>query len=195
MDNAAFWQLMADSLEHDSSRAARERFLKDRLAALTAGDIVAFQALLDEACNQALTWDLWGAAARIFGGWCSDDGFEYFRLWLIGQGRTTYEHAVTSPDSLASASAISRLAGRHRREWDDDEEWPEWETLAYTAKEAYELAGNSAGECGEDFYAAVETRLSNTAFKRTPDGQRWSANDDAITLLKIPRLAARFPRG
>jgi Protein of unknown function (DUF4240) len=163
--------------------------------ALAPVDIVAFQALLDHARNDALTRDLWGAAARIFGGWCSDHGFDYFRLWLIGQGRATYEDAVTSPDSLASVPAITRLAGRHRRAWAEDEEWPEWELLDYVAKEAYELAGNGDDECGDDFHAAVETQLSSATFKRTLAGERWSAKDEAAASLKIPWLAARFPLG
>ena len=48
----------------------------------------------------AYTWDLWGAAYLINGG-CSDDGFAYFRSWLISRGRAAYEEAVRDPDSLA----------------------------------------------------------------------------------------------
>ena len=193
MDTDAFWQLIADSLEHASGRSARERFIKDQLAACAAADVVAFQAILNRTCNHAFTWDLWGAAVRIFGGWCSDDGFDYFRLWLVGQGRATFECAVTSPDSLAGVPAISRLAGRPRREWDDDEEWPEWESLACLAKEAYELAGGNACACGEDFYDAVKIQLDGTEFKRNPDGERWAAKDEVTAALKIPLLVARFP--
>ena len=61
---------------------------------------MAFQAFLDQACDRAFTRGLRGAAMRIFGGWCSDDSFEYFRLWRIGRGRMTFECAITMPDSL-----------------------------------------------------------------------------------------------
>src|SRR5690242_18977802 len=140
MDSDAFWQLITGSLEHAPGRAARERYLEARLAALAPDGTEVFQALLDQARDRAFTWDLWGAATRIFGGWCSDDGFEYFRLWLIGRGRVTFERAITMPDSLAAVPPIQRLAGRPPREWDDDEEWPEWETLNYIAARAYRLA-------------------------------------------------------
>lgn len=143
----------------------------------------------------ATAWDLCGAAARIFGGWCCDDGFRYFRRWLVGQGRATFESAVALPDSLAGVPAITRLAGRHRRDWDDEEEWPEWESLDYVAKDAYESVTGIADECGEGFYDAVETRFGSTTFKRDPDGERWSANDEAIVALKIPLPAALFPVG
>lgn len=132
-------------------RAAREHYLEGRLAALTPDGIVAFQAFLDQACDRAFTWELVGAATRIFGGWCSDDSFEYFRFWLIGRGRVTFERAITMPGSLAAVPAIQRLAGRPRHEWDDDEEWPERETLDYIAANAYRLVTGTGDECGEDF--------------------------------------------
>ena len=193
MDIDAFWQLIADSLEHAPGRAAREHYLEGRLAALTPDGIVAFQAFLDQACDRAFTWELVGAATRIFGGWCSDDGFEYFRLWLIGRGRVTFERAITMPDSLATVPAIQRLAGRRPREWDDDEEWPEWETLDYIAARAYRLVTGTGDECGEDFYDAVRSQLGGTAFRRHPDGERWDAADEPAAAMKIPALAASFP--
>ncbi|GGN51884.1 hypothetical protein FHR83_009264 [Actinoplanes campanulatus] len=49
--------------------------------------------------------DLWGAAYLINGG-CSDDGFEYFRGWLIAQGREVFERAVADPDTLAGVPAV-----------------------------------------------------------------------------------------
>lgn len=193
MDIDAFWQLIAGSLEHAPGRAAREHYLEGRLAALAPDGIVAFQAFLDQACDRAFTWELVGAATRIFGGWCSDDSFEYFRLWLIGRGRVTFERAITMPDSLATVPAIQRLAGRLRREWDDDEEWPEWETLDYIAANAYRLVTGTGDECGEDFYEAVRSQLGGTAFRRHPDGERWDAADEPAAAMKIPGLAASFP--
>jgi hypothetical protein len=40
---------------------------------------------------------------------CSDDGFDYFRSWLMLQGRETFGRAVAAPDSLADLAAV-RLA-------------------------------------------------------------------------------------
>ncbi len=48
-------------------------------------------------------WDLWGAAFVINGG-CSDDGFDYFRGWLMLQGRDVWEAALRDPESLADVS-------------------------------------------------------------------------------------------
>jgi len=46
MDVDAFWQLIADSLEHAPGRAGRKHYLEGRLAALAPDGIVAFQAFL-----------------------------------------------------------------------------------------------------------------------------------------------------
>ena len=105
----------------------------------------------------------------------------------------TFERAITMPDSLATVPAIQRLAGRRRREWDDDEEWPEWETLDYIAARAYRLVTGTGDECSEDFYDAVRSRLGGTAFRRHPDGERWDAADEPAAAMKIPALAASFP--
>ncbi|MGP4030101.1 DUF4240 domain-containing protein [Actinomadura sp. 3N407] len=53
--------------------------------------------------------DLWGAAYLINGG-ASDDGFEYFRGWLVSQGRAVYEAALTDPDSLATVPTVLEAA-------------------------------------------------------------------------------------
>ncbi|MFI1094420.1 DUF4240 domain-containing protein [Streptomyces sp. NPDC020917] len=192
MDNDAFWRLIEDSLRYSPSRSRREAFLAERLAELPADHIVLFQTHLDIACGRAYAWDLWGAAMRIFGGWCSDDGFEYFRLWLIGRGRTVFERAVAEPDALAGFAEVRCLAGRHRRTWSSDVEWPEWESLDYTAAKAYARVTGDDDECSEGFYDAVEVRLSGHPFPRDPMGERWDARDEATSARKVPSLTELF---
>ncbi|GAA1585730.1 hypothetical protein GCM10009678_80400 [Actinomadura kijaniata] len=53
--------------------------------------------------------DLWGAAYLINGG-ASDDGFDYFRGWLVSQGRAVYEAALADPDSLAAVPKVREAA-------------------------------------------------------------------------------------
>lgn len=52
---------------------------------------------------------LWAAAYVINGG-CSDDGFDYFRGWLILQGRKVFEQVVADPDALADLGVIRSAA-------------------------------------------------------------------------------------
>lgn len=193
MDIDAFWLLLEESLLHSPSRSRRETFLVARLSAHSTDDIVQFQAHLDRTCADAYTWDLWGAAMRIFGGRCSDDGFEYFRLWLVGRGRDVFERAVSEPDSLAALPEIQRLGDRHPRTWDDDEEWPEWESLDYVASRAFPSTTGDEDDREDAFHEAVEARHGTTAFARDPAGERWDAREEAVARIKVPRLTTAFP--
>src|SRR4051812_38861605 len=74
--------------------------LVSRLAGLDDAELVDFEVTLGRLTREANHWDLWAAGYLINGG-CSDDGFEYFRGWLIAAGRAAYEGALRDPDSLA----------------------------------------------------------------------------------------------
>lgn len=52
---------------------------------------------------------LW-VAAYIANGGCSDDGFDYFRGWLIAQGREAFERVVADPDALAELPIVQASA-------------------------------------------------------------------------------------
>lgn len=58
---------------------------------------------------QVRTGGSWQAAYLINGG-CSDDGFEYFRGWLLTQGREVFERAVALPDTLADLPVVQQAA-------------------------------------------------------------------------------------
>jgi len=101
MDAATFWQLIEDSRENaggDIDTQAEE--LTDLLAELPPDEILAFDRYFQDLLTAAYRWDLWAAASIINGG-CSDDGFEYFRSWLISQGERVYREALEDPESLA----------------------------------------------------------------------------------------------
>ncbi|MGI5176357.1 DUF4240 domain-containing protein [Dactylosporangium sp. CA-152071] len=71
--------------------------------------IAAFDRPFDELVAVSYRAGLWAAAYVINGG-ASDDGFEYFRGWLITQGRETFERALADPDSLATHPAVVSAA-------------------------------------------------------------------------------------
>ncbi|MBB6566504.1 hypothetical protein HNR71_002141 [Kribbella sandramycini] len=71
------------------------------LSALPAAEIAALAQPLWELRATSYNWRLWHAAYLINGG-CSDDGFEYFRGWLIAQG--AYQQVTgdsTLPDPVS----------------------------------------------------------------------------------------------
>ncbi|WP_236064785.1 DUF4240 domain-containing protein [Reticulibacter mediterranei] len=67
---------------------------------LSLEELQSFAHIVDELCSESYRPLLW-AAAYLMNGGCSDDGFEYFRGWLIAQGATVFSQAVNDPDTLA----------------------------------------------------------------------------------------------
>ncbi|GAA4594857.1 hypothetical protein GCM10023194_62910 [Planotetraspora phitsanulokensis] len=84
------------------------------LSRRTPAEIVAFAQPLWDLLTASYRADLWAAAYVINGG-ASDDGFDYFRGWLVAQGEEVYGQAVADPDSLAGLPAVERA---HAREED-----------------------------------------------------------------------------
>ncbi|MEV4139674.1 DUF4240 domain-containing protein [Dactylosporangium sp. NPDC049742] len=77
--------------------AAVVRLLRGRSPA----DIAAFDWPFEELVALSYRADLWAAACIINDG-ASDDVFDYFRGWLVAQGRDWFERALADPDSLAT---------------------------------------------------------------------------------------------
>ncbi len=122
MDLDGFWRLVdtarAESEDDDDFLVRIDEALR---AMPDTDDVMGFERELEGLLAKSYTWELWGAAYLINGG-CSDDGFDYFRAWLIAQGRTVFEAALANPDSLADLDAAD----------------VELEDFLYVASEAYE---------------------------------------------------------
>ena len=98
MNDAEFWQILEPISKLDSTRRATA--LQQSLGAYPIEGLEQFEAAYRRQMKAAYTWDLWGAAYLINGG-AADDGFEYFRSWLISMGHDVFSNAVAEPDSLA----------------------------------------------------------------------------------------------
>jgi hypothetical protein len=86
MDEAQFWKLIEEARqEADGECDTQAEILIQKLLAYKPEELIAFDDIMFDLRIKAYRGDLWGAAYLINGG-CSDDGFEYFRCWLIGQG-------------------------------------------------------------------------------------------------------------
>jgi len=101
----------------------------------------------------------------VISGGCSDDGFEYFRCWLIAQGKAVFEAALKDPDSLSEL---------------DIEDDPEEEELLYLAPEIYE---EKTGE---------EMPSTGSPDPSEPTGDAW--DEDSVEEL-FPKLAAKYGDG
>lgn len=101
MDENTFWSIIDSAVSHNKAESDYQYDqLKNRLRQMNPEEIVGFDRAMQQAIDKAYTVKLWGAAYLINGG-CSDDGFVYFRGWLIAQGSTLYKQALADPDSLA----------------------------------------------------------------------------------------------
>ena len=112
-----FWDHIRATKRKDPD-AHQERLVK-RLAKLPVDDILDFGNWWWIVRCEAYSWNLWGAAYIINGG-CSDDGFDYFRGWLILQGRDVFPELVERharflsqmPSSLRPAFALRFFGAR-----------------------------------------------------------------------------------
>lgn len=168
MDDRRFWDIVDRSAHGGARQARQEARLRDILAALPPGELVAWQAAYDAKRAAAYSWDLWGAAYVIHGG-ALDDGFDYFRDWLISRGRRVYEAALADPDSLADAIPA------------DAREPAEFEGFGSIAMElwASRTGRNPAGMPG------------GVVQPSRPTGKPWS-EDSAALAARYPKLWKRF---
>jgi hypothetical protein len=121
-----FWQFVEMAkAKADGDTEARVDALRSVLSGLSPAELQSFQNHYDRLIAMAYRWDLW-AAAYIINGGCSDDGFRYFRDWLISEGRSTFENALKDPDSLADLPHVDPA---------------ELESFGYVVSELYEQKG------------------------------------------------------
>ncbi|GAA1897266.1 DUF4240 domain-containing protein [Streptomyces sodiiphilus] len=170
MDETEFWEII------DGCRQAaggdpdtQAELVVDRLTELDPDAVTMFARHFESRFLRAYRWDLWSAAWVLLDG-ASDDTFENFRCWLIGQGRKVFEGALHDPDSLADLL-----------ESFDEERDGEAEDLGFAAFDAYEqLTGLELPELG------LEEPPPE------PVGVPPDFEDDAALAAACPRLWRRF---
>ena len=164
-----FWQIIDETraaAEGDPDEQADQ--LVERLAQLTPDDVIDFARLFEARFQRAYWTDLWGAAYLLLDG-ASEDAFDYFRCWLIGQGREVFEGALAEPDDLADLVPDF-----------DEEEDGDAEDIGYAADEAYEqLTGTPLPDLGLEQPAG-------------PEGSPLDFTDDGAMAKRFPRLWERY---
>jgi hypothetical protein len=174
VDTREFWQLIEDARRQSPDPADCDAIAGSAgtlLSSRARQEIVAAYQILGNLLSDSYRRPLWAAAYLINGG-CSDDGFEYFRGWLVTQGREVFERAIIDPDALADLPAV-RAAAAEGSEL-------ECEEALSIAWKAYIAA------TGEELPADVVT-------PRYPElGPPWDFDDDAEMGRQLPRLAALY---
>lgn len=100
MEDALFWRLIAPDGE---TTAERLDLLPDRLSAYSPAAIKTFGQMVTNRLAEAYRTDIWAMAYLLMDG-CSDDAFDYFRDWLLLQGKAVFDAALSAPDDFDPAS-------------------------------------------------------------------------------------------
>ena len=151
----------------DASDAKRDglasvRAFRERLTKLSADDVWRINREFEEQLARSYTWELWGAAYVIKGG-CSDDCFEYFRGWLIMQGKSVFEAALANPESLADYAYAGPPA--------------ELEDALYVTR---------------DVYQAITGKEPEGTLPYPKLGPKWDFDDSSEMKRRYPKLCAKF---
>lgn len=158
-----FWRLIKTSQRGTENCGDQAEKLTAQLADLGADEIEAFDQILHERLNDAYRWDLWAVATIVNGG-CSDDGFLYFRGWLVAQGQEYFEDALAHPP----AAARKVIPG----------DFVECEQMLYVALDAYEQKTGKP-----------DLPPHHIPHPPTPAGVKWEQSD----LERLyPKLVRRF---
>ncbi|MCA9049079.1 MAG: DUF4240 domain-containing protein [Planctomycetaceae bacterium] len=158
-----FWSLIDSTRGDVDDPWGHAEAVESELEQKSPEDIMDFERHLSALMEKSYNWDLWGAAYLINGG-CSDDGFDYFRGWLVLQGKKVFEQALKDPDSLADYSGTEMEV--------------ECEEILSAAFNAYQTSA------GKDFPGVPIN---------CPDlGEDWDFDDDDEMSSRYPKLFARF---
>lgn len=134
MTEEKFWTIIGNS--------NRGRKLKGCLTPLSEEELFGFRYWWMYFYHISYKQDLWAVAYVVLGG-CSDDGFDYFRFWLIVQGQKVFYDVLENADTLCDV--FSEL------EDPEGDDYPEQEDLDYAVQEVLE---ERTGD--EDFFYTVE---------------------------------------
>mgnify|MGYP000081487486 FL=1 len=106
-------------------------------------------------------------------GGCSDDGFDYFRFWLISRGRKIFDKALEDVDSLCDV--FSEL------EDPEGDDYPEQELLDYAV---IEILDERAGE--DDYYYELEENYLLPSYTHKIEFE-WEEEDEESIRKICPR--------
>ena len=176
MDEEQFWAIVQTAV--DEAGDDEDEYLevvKRELSKLSLKEMIGFRLRTDKLLYDSYTSEMWCAGYLMNGG-CSDDGFEYFRLWVISRGRKVYEAAMANPDNL-----IDYI--------DDDAEMDffEFESFWYVALEAFEEAVDAElyDYIDDDNFKTCEGNYPNFEFN-------WEEDEPESMQKLCPRLFEKF---
>ena len=176
MDEEQFWAIVQTAV--DEAGNDEDEYLevaKRELSKLSLKEMIGLRLRTDKLLYDSYTSEMWCAGYLMNGG-CSDDGFEYFRLWVISRGRKVYEAAMANPDNL-----IDYIGD------DDEMDFFEFELFWYVALEAFEEAVDAKlyDYIDDDNFKTREGNYPNFEFN-------WEEDEPESMQKLCPRLFEKF---
>lgn len=171
MSDERFWALIQPTTAFEANPDRQIAALHSALGKLSIDEVEAFEAAFGRQLARSYSWDLWGVAYVVHGG-ASDDGFEYFRRWLISKGQRVYEKVLADPDGLADI-LVPEIAGVL-----------EFEGFAYVARDVW---SEKTGRRGSEMPNSAEVIYLGLS----PSGTRFD-EDPAYLAKRYPKLWQRF---
>lgn len=169
LDEDLFWSIIDKSLINTSNQDDQEHYLIKEIGKLTPKQMVGFRLRTDKLLYDTYNSEMW-CAGYIMNGGCSDDGFEYFRNWIISRGKDTYYKAKQNPDNL-----INELS--------EDVEIYDFESFWYVAIEAF------TKKTGKDLYDYIDDENFKTKEGQYPEFEFTWQEENPESMEKIcPKL-------
>ncbi|WP_371100549.1 DUF4240 domain-containing protein [Streptomyces sp. PU_AKi4] len=179
MDTEGFWRLLDAAKDSDQPL---DIVIVERLAALPADGILAFEECFSRLRDAVYRWDVW-AAAYLIGGGCSDDRFDDFTAGLVALGREWYERAAACPDALAEHPAVRTAAATGDQSVIFDEDFN------FVSSRAFERLTGDVDDFWEAWEVYTDARIP-TEEGDDDMGEPFDFSDTQQMRRRLPRLAA-----
>lgn len=169
LEEDLYWKIVDNSLKNTTNQDDQEKYLIKEIGNLTPKQIVGFRLRTDKLLHDTYNSEMW-CAGYIMNGGCSDDGFEYFRNWIISRGKETFYNAKQNPDYLI-------------KEVNENSDMYEFESFWYVALEAFKL------KTGKDLYDYIDGENFHTKEGQYPQIEFNWEEENPESMKKIcPKL-------
>jgi hypothetical protein len=177
MSEPVFWELLVAAKQKGEDPDGQVEWLVDYLSKRAIKEIVMFDFHFNHNYSKSYTSNLWAAAYIIMGG-AADDSFDYFRAWLLYQGKDAYESVIQYPEKIIP----------HLKVLEEEGDVPQFEDLLSVGSIAYE---EKTGLDYDDYYDLYEKLTVDQNIP--PDIELdWDEDDEEGLKRKYPALWARY---
>ncbi|QBN17649.1 DUF4240 domain-containing protein [Flavobacterium nackdongense] len=173
LEEDKFWLIIDHSLKKSSNQEEQEKILIQEIEQLSPKEMIGFRLRTDKLLYDTYTSEIWCAGYMMNGG-CSDDGFEYFRCWIISRGKNAYYKTKLNPDYLIN-------------EISEDSEFYDFESFWYVALTAFK------NKTGKELYDYIDNEKFKANEGNYPEFKfTWEENNPESMRIICPKLYQKF---